>query len=902
MSNSILRIALVAGLTLVSLVAGRATTYADVNRTPLAVPLTGTQGLASTYPSSITIDARGGPNQMGGVTVTLFAVTHPCPKDLVVVLVHGNDKFLLMNNVGGCRPLQGATIQFAEAGEMIPAFPQGTDPFPELLFVTASFSGNQPVPPAPFPAGGITSGFPPAQTTNVNGKWDLYVYDQLDGNRGVIAGGWALGYNTEMTASGAPINVRIPVNQPAGASQGAASAFPVTYDFSQVKPGVKVRDISIDLTYQHQSPLDINAVLEAPDGTAIVLMALVGGNIAMPAPVTVTLSDRANRLLPQALFVSGDYLPTDARNDRSEVAVPAPGSPGPYVTSFEKFKDKDIRGVWKLYIYDSQFLHVGTLFSSTLRIRSEAPVNLTVTKPQATSTSTQPFVHVEGSLPENVPVADLQMVWRVTNGAGAAFYDAGVATLDAATRGFSAEVPVKKGANRVALYAKGNIYGNGASRDVNVAEFTYSLAEGATGGFFDLDVTAANPAGTDAPISIDYLPESSAPLTRTDTVKANSPLQIQVDAIVPGGGVSTIVHSTQAVPLAVERTMSWDTRGYGGHGGSSADPSTRWLFAEGSQGFFHTYVLLANDNNAAVEATVTFLIEGGGTWLETVVIPAHARRTLDAATVKAVVNKSFGMIVDATAPIIAERAMYFTMTGGNTFDGGHESAGVNAPSKLWFLAEGATGPFFDCFILLSNPGDVPAHATLTYLLPDGTTIPQTLTIAPKSRETVNVEGVDARLGNAAVSTTVTADVAIVAERAMYWPNIAEGWKEAHNSFGVTETGLRWGLADGRTGGARAYSTFVLLANPNPRVAEVQVNFLKAGATTPIVRTYLLPPTSRRTIPVGDEVPELGAGVFGAEIQVLNFQPIAVEKAMYWNSEGQVFAAGTNVTGTRMPPR
>ncbi len=35
--------------------------------------------------------------------------------------------------------------------------------------------------------------------------------------------------------------------------------------------------------------------------------------------------------------------------------------------------------------------------------------------------------------------------------------------------------------------------------------------------------------------------------------------------------------------------------------------------------------------------------------------------------------------------------------------GGHESAGVTAPSTTWFLAEGATGPFFETFILLANP-------------------------------------------------------------------------------------------------------------------------------------------------------------------------------------------------------
>ncbi len=64
---------------------------------------------------------------------------------------------------------------------------------------------------------------------------------------------------------------------------------------------------------------------------------------------------------------------------------------------------------------------------------------------------------------------------------------------------------------------------------------------------------------------------------------------------------------------------------------------------------------------------------------------------------------------------------------------------------------------------------------------------------------------------------------------MYWPDISQGWIEAHNSFGVTETALRWGLADGRIGGPRAHQTYILLANPNPVPAEVEVTFLKSGA-------------------------------------------------------------------------
>ena len=64
------------------------------------------------------------------------------------------------------------------------------------------------------------------------------------------------------------------------------------------------------------------------------------------------------------------------------------------------------------------------------------------------------------------------------------------------------------------------------------------------------------------------------------------------------------------------------------------------------------------------------------------------------------VNQSFGIDITSAQPIIAERAMY--LPGARLFEGGHESAGVNETSKQWFLAEGATGSFFECFVLLEQ--------------------------------------------------------------------------------------------------------------------------------------------------------------------------------------------------------
>jgi hypothetical protein len=135
---------------------------------------------------------------------------------------------------------------------------------------------------------------------------------------------------------------------------------------------------------------------------------------------------------------------------------------------------------------------------------------------------------------------------------------------------------------------------------------------------------------------------------------------------------------------------------------------------------------------------------------------------------------------------------------------------------------------------------------------------------------------------------------------MYWPGNGLEWSEAHNSFGVTATGTRWGLAEGRVGGPFAFATYILLANPSTtQAATVQVTYLRATGA-PIVKTYSVPATSRFNIDVNSRVPELANESFGALIEVTNGVGIVVERSLYNNALGQVWAAGTNALGTRLP--
>jgi M6 family metalloprotease-like protein len=443
------------------------------------------------------------------------------------------------------------------------------------------------------------------------------------------------------------------------------------------------------------------------------------------------------------------------------------------------------------------------------------------------------------------------------------------------------------------------------------------LAEGATGAFFDLDVAIANPHPEAVNATVTFLREDGGTVVETYALPPEARRTLRVDDV-PGLAGSQVAVSTvveAAAPLLVERTMFWSEREYyAGHGSAAVEgASTTWYFAEGCQGFFDTYLQLANANPAPANVTVTFLRESGTPVVSLVTVPPNARKTVFAGDYPALLEQGFSTVVSSDVPIIAERAMYF---GTSPFwKAGHESAGVPIPSTRWFLAEGATGSYFDTYVLVANPNPHAVTVSFTFLLGGehaGTTYAKAIEVAASSRLTVDLEGLAlqegfALLSNAAVSTVVDAASPIVVERAMYWPGGPATWAEAHNSFGVTGTGTRWGVSEGRKGGPRGFETYLLLANPSTTAdAVVTLTFLRESGV-PVVLTVPVARASRRNVFVNGDVAGLADGErFGTVIESLPVPgvpegvPITVERAMYWGSGAERWAGGTNATAIRLP--
>lgn len=434
---------------------------------------------------------------------------------------------------------------------------------------------------------------------------------------------------------------------------------------------------------------------------------------------------------------------------------------------------------------------------------------------------------------------------------------------------------------------------------------TRYLAEGATSTFFTTTLAMTNPGEVDATVLLRFLPASGAPIPHLVTVPAYSRQTVDVGSVagLANAEFSTVLESDQLVVL--DRLMSWDANGYGSTS-ETAIPSlsTEWFLAEGAtHSGLELFYLLQNPHPTAVTATVTFL-------RPTPLAPIVKQFTLQPQSRfnvwvdvvdPALASTDVSAVVTATQPIAVERALYLSRPG-QLFTAGHESAGVTAPSLTWFLAEGATGPYFDEFVLLANPAPTAARARVTFLKPDGSTVVQFHDIAPQSRSTIWVDYADPSLADTAVSTTVevTNNVAIVVERALWWPGDASRWYEAHNSPGATSTGQAWIVASGVDGGPADAETFVLVANTADIPAEVRVTVLFEDATS-VVRTFNVNARSRFNVEMRAEFPAVAGRRFGVQVESIGLgnAPIVVESAIYGDAFGLTWHAGANALATKL---
>ncbi len=437
--------------------------------------------------------------------------------------------------------------------------------------------------------------------------------------------------------------------------------------------------------------------------------------------------------------------------------------------------------------------------------------------------------------------------------------------------------------------------------------FTRYFAEGAVSDFFNARFALLNTEAQAAQVVLRLQKSDGTTLSHTLTLGGLTRGTFDPKTLsgLTSAEFATVVESD--VLVVVDRLMTWDDRGYGSHAETAVTaPATTWYLAEGAtHSGFSLFYLLQNPRASAADVEIAYLLPApAAPVVRTYTVPAGGRASvwvnredprLQSTDVSAVVTSTNGV------PIIVERAMYLDGPS-RLFDAGHESAGVNGTQTEWYLAEGATGTYFDLFVLVANPYPTEAVITATYLVPAGAPIAKTYRVAPNSRFSIWVDQEDPQLAETAVSTIVrsTNGVGIVVERSMWWPGAADTWHEAHNSAGAARTGTRWGLAEGEVGGAGGHETYILIANTGdtPGLARVTLVFEDGTSSE---RTFPLGAMSRVNVNVAAIFPEATDRRFGALVESLEpaSAPIVVERAMYATADGVIWAAGTNALASRL---
>jgi uncharacterized repeat protein (TIGR01451 family) len=200
-----------------------------------------------------------------------------------------------------------------------------------------------------------------------------------------------------------------------------------------------------------------------------------------------------------------------------------------------------------------------------------------------------------------------------------------------------------------------------------------------------------------------------------------------------------------------------------------------------------------------------------------------------------------------------------------------------------YFAEGATTPFFDTTLALLNASGTATTVRLTFQNALGNDVIHDVALGEFQRATIDPKTIPG-LEEAEFSTVVSSEQPVIADRTMRWDAAGYG---SHAETSVAEPRTSWYLAEGATTGG--FQLFYLLQNPNDDAAEITVTYLLPAPAPPFAKTYLVPARTRQNIWVNVEDPRLAlaevSAVFTASL------PVIVERAMYRDAPGQMFAAG-----------
>ena len=304
-----------------------------------------------------------------------------------------------------------------------------------------------------------------------------------------------------------------------------------------------------------------------------------------------------------------------------------------------------------------------------------------------------------------------------------------------------------------------------------------------------------------------------------------------------------------------------------------ANAAKQWYFAEGTtREGFQEWLTILNPNLEAVDFTVTYAFPGSEAVKKDYRVEEESRLSIEVAC-EVGMDRDVSVSIESPLPIMVERPMYFLY--GERWAGGHVSGGINQPSTTWYFAEGYTGPGFEEWLCLLNPGQQPATVKIAYLSQGGLLAEEERVVLPSRRDTVFVNDVVGP--DKEISIQVTSDQPVVAERPIYFL-YHDVWAGGHVSTGANQPSTTWYFAEGFTG--EGFEEWLCLLNPNPEPNLVHITYQTLEGAN-ISDEELLPPLSRRTVDVNTRAGEN----LQLSIMVNGDKPLVAERPIYHDYHG-----------------
>ncbi len=313
--------------------------------------------------------------------------------------------------------------------------------------------------------------------------------------------------------------------------------------------------------------------------------------------------------------------------------------------------------------------------------------------------------------------------------------------------------------------------------------------------------------------------------------------------------------------------------------------NTTWYLAEGSTNWgFDCYVTIENPNDKAIHTRITYMTPHGPVAGGTFLLAPRSQGTVNPRDTLG--EEDFSTKVECLEgeTIAVDRTMTWTGSGAASPEA-HNSVGVTAPARTWYLPEGSSAWGFECWLLVQNPNPKDTVCTLTYMIEGAAPVTVEKTLPANSRQTFSMAD---DIGSRDASVKVDCSLPIIPERAMYRNNRRGG----HDSIGTTSAANDYYLAEGTT--AWGFTTYVLVQNPNDTDATVTVTYMTGAGPVPQA-SITMPPNSRKTIRVNDSL-------FNRDFstQVHGDKPIIAERAMYWdNGTGEAMHDSIGLSGPHL---